>query len=68
MPFAAAAERLPIRKAVLLGMLPRQMPVMDRFQLAKEAGFEQIECPTTPDERQAEEIKKAADATGVRVG
>jgi hexulose-6-phosphate isomerase len=67
MPFAAAAERLPIRKAVLLGMLPRQMPVMDRFQLAKEAGFEQIECPTTPDERQAEEIKKAADATGVRV-
>ena len=48
-------------------MLPRQMPVVDRFKLAREAGFEEIECPTTPDESAAEEIKKAAEASGLRI-
>jgi len=64
---SAAGGRLPIRKAVLLSMLPRQMPVVDRFRLAREAGFEEIECPTTPDESAAEEIKKASDASGLRI-
>ena len=31
------------------------MSIADRFKLARDAGFEQIECPTTPDEHEAEE-------------
>ncbi len=63
----AAAERLPIRKAVLLSMLPKSMSYADRFQLARDVGFEQIECPTTPDPREAEEIKKASEKTGLHI-
>jgi len=64
---AAASTRLPIKKAVLLSMLPKSMSVADRFKLAIDCGFEQIECPTTPDERIAEELKKAAESSGLRI-
>lgn len=60
-PLLAANARLPIRKAVLLDMLPKKISMPDRFKLAVDAGFEAIECPTTPDERAAEEIKKASE-------
>ena len=58
-PALAANTRLPIRKAVLFDMLPKSLSIADRFKLAAGTGFEQIECPTTPDQRTAEEIKKA---------
>jgi hexulose-6-phosphate isomerase len=64
---AAATTRLPIRKAVLLSMLPTSMSVADRFKLAMDCGFEQIECPTTEDPGKAEEIKRAADGSGLRI-
>ena len=28
-------------------MLPNKMPIADRFQMARDCGFEEIECPTT---------------------
>jgi hypothetical protein len=40
----AAASRLPIKKAVLLSMLPKSMSMLERFKLAIDCGFEQIEC------------------------
>src|SRR5713226_8903927 len=64
---AAASARLPIKKAVLLSMLPRSMSMLDRFKLAVECGFEQIECPTTEDPAQAEEIKRAGEGSGLRI-
>jgi L-ribulose-5-phosphate 3-epimerase len=64
---AAAATALPIRKAVLLSMLPKSMSYADRFKLAKDVGFAQIECPTTPDQAEAEEIRKASAAAGLPV-
>ncbi len=64
---AAASSRLPIKKAVLFSMLPKSMSVRDRFKLAVDCGFEQIECPTTEDPGAAEEIKKAADTSGLRI-
>jgi hexulose-6-phosphate isomerase len=64
---AAGANRLPIKKAVLFSMLPKDMPLVDRFRMAREAGFEQIECHQTDDPAQAEEIKKAADASGLKI-
>lgn len=63
----AAANRLPIKKAVLLGMLPKQLSYRDRFQLARDCGFEEIECPTTADPQEAAAIGKAAQATGLRI-
>jgi L-ribulose-5-phosphate 3-epimerase len=64
---AAASGRLPIKKAVLLSMLPTSMSMLDRFKLAVDCGFEQIECPTTEDPGQAEEIKRAAEGSGLRI-
>jgi hexulose-6-phosphate isomerase len=63
-PFAVAAAappaRLPVRRAVEFSMLPGKIPVLDRFQMARDAGFEAIECPTTPDAAEAEEILAAS--------
>ncbi len=64
---AATSERLPIHKAVLFSMLPAEMSILDRFHLARDTGFEQTECGTTDDERQAEEILAASKKTGVRI-
>ena len=64
---AAASTRLPIKKAVLLSMLPKSMSMLDRFKLAVDCGFEQIECPTTDDQAQVEEIKRAAEGSGLRI-
>src|SRR5271170_2691832 len=63
----AASERLPIHKAVLFSMLPANLSIQDRFQLAHDTGFEQTECGTTDDEHQAEEILAASKKTGVRI-
>jgi hexulose-6-phosphate isomerase len=67
-PLAAAAEsRLPIRKAVEFNMLPNSVSVQDRFQMARDAGFEAIECPTTPDPAKAEEILAASKKAGLPI-
>jgi hexulose-6-phosphate isomerase len=60
---AAAPSRLPIRKAVEFSMLPGKIPVLDRFQIAHDAGFEAIECPTVPDAAAAEEVLAASRKT-----
>jgi hexulose-6-phosphate isomerase len=75
MPSAAAARlsapsaspQTKIKKAVLLGMLPKQLTYAERFKLAKEVGFEAVEANTTPDLREAEEIKKASEDAKVRI-
>ncbi|MEZ5399378.1 MAG: sugar phosphate isomerase/epimerase family protein [Bryobacteraceae bacterium] len=64
---AASAARLPIRKAVLMSMLPKDMPLADSFKMAREIGFEQIECPQIDDPARAEEIRKASDTSGLKI-
>src|SRR5580700_8544203 len=64
---AAPAERLPIHKAVLFSMLPAELSILDRFQLARDTGFEQTECGTTDDPREAQEILAASKKTGIRI-
>jgi len=63
----SAASPLPIKKAALLGMLPKGLSYADRFKLARDVGFEAVEAYTTPDQREADEIKKAADDARVRI-
>src|SRR5689334_14104376 len=72
-----AAEALPgpvapagpprIKNGVLLGMLPKNLSYADRMKMARDVGFEGIQAYTTPDQREAEEIKKAADDAGIKI-
>jgi len=62
-----SASALPIKKGVLLEMLPEKLSYADRFKLARDVGFDVVQAPTTPDERTAEEIKKAADVASIRI-
>src|SRR5436305_5630165 len=69
-PFVAAAApgRLPIKKAVEYSMIqPRTLSALEKFKIAKDAGFEEIECPTTPDQAKADEILAASKETGIRI-
>jgi hexulose-6-phosphate isomerase len=50
----------PLKKAVLISMLPKQMSYLDRFKLAVECGFEGIEAQTITDAKEADEIKEAS--------
>jgi L-ribulose-5-phosphate 3-epimerase len=60
-------DALSIKKGLVLSMLPEKLSVADRFKLARDTGFEVIQAPTTPNPEQADEIKAAADSSGVRV-
>jgi len=66
-PAAAVPGPLPIKKGVLLGMLPKELSYADRFKLARDVGFEAVQAYTTPKLSEAEEIKKAADAAGIKI-
>ena len=58
---------LSIKKGVWFEMLPAKLGTADRFKLARDVGFEVAQVPTEPDEHKAEEIKKAAEAAGIRI-
>lgn len=64
---AAAANRLPIKKGILTSMLPDKMSWKDKFQLAKDVGFEAIEGQTTEDSALETELRKASEATGMPI-
>jgi len=48
-------------------MLPENTSILDRFRMAKDAGFERIECPTTPNAADAEAIKTASEKVGLPI-
>lgn len=60
-------SRLPIHDAVEYSMLPESASIPERFQMARDAGFERIECPTTPDQAKAEQMKAAAEKAGIKI-
>jgi hexulose-6-phosphate isomerase len=66
-PTTPPPATLPIKKGVLLDMLPAKLSYAARMKMARDVGFEVIQAPTTPDQREAEEIKKAADGASVRI-
>lgn len=57
----------PLKKAVLISMLPKELSYEDRFRLAVESGFEGIEAQTVADLKEAEQIKEAAERVGLRI-
>jgi L-ribulose-5-phosphate 3-epimerase len=67
-PLSSAADTpLPIKKGVWMEMLPASLSYAERFKMARDVGFEVIQAPTEPDDRRAEEIKKAADEAKIRI-
>jgi hexulose-6-phosphate isomerase len=63
---AAAAAGTP-QKAILITMLPRELPYRDRFRVAIDAGFAGIEMQTVADPAEAEQIRDASASTGLRI-
>ena len=57
----------PLKKAVLISMLPKTMSYLDRFKLAIDCGFEAMEAQTITDQKEAEQIKEAADKAKLRI-
>jgi L-ribulose-5-phosphate 3-epimerase len=64
---AAQAAPLPLKKGLVYSMLPKAASIAEKFRMAKECGFPEVECYTTPDQAEAAEIKQAAAAAGVRI-
>ena len=53
------------KKACYVSMLGKEGSYLDRFQMAREAGFEGVEVGTTSDPKVAQEIKDAATKSGL---
>ncbi len=58
----AAAAKLPMKKAVLLSMIADGNSIADKFKIARDAGFDGMECGNVPTMKEAEEIAKASQA------
>src|SRR5437764_3902368 len=58
---------LPIKKGHVDSQLRTTLSHADRFNLARDTGFEVVQALTTPDQHTAEEIKNAADKANVRI-
>jgi L-ribulose-5-phosphate 3-epimerase len=64
---AQGSSKLSLDKGLVYSMLPKQMSAAERFKLARDTGFKVVQAPTTLDQNEAEELKAAADAAGVRI-
>jgi hexulose-6-phosphate isomerase len=63
----AAADAPRPKKAVLISMLPVDRSYRDRFSIARDAGFEGVEMRTVADPKEADRIKDASLAAGLRI-
>jgi L-ribulose-5-phosphate 3-epimerase len=64
---ATASGASSIKKGLVYGMLPKKLSHAERCKLARDSGFEVVQAPTTPDEKEADAIKKAAEAASLRI-
>ncbi len=55
------------KKAVLITMLPKELPYLDRFKLGLDAGFEGIEMQTVTDPKTADAIREASSKSGLKI-
>ena len=66
-PAAVAQAAGTLKKAVCVGVLPRDMPLVQRFELARKAGFEGVEPNTLNTPEEVKEYKAAAQSTGIKL-
>src|SRR2546425_10413253 len=60
-------QKQAIRKATVFGMLPANLPLEDRFKLARDCGFDGVEAYTMPDQKDVDATRAAAEKTGLKV-
>jgi len=56
-----------ITPAVLISMLPKELPYEERFRLAVDVGFTEMEAQTVDDDAEAEQIREAAESAGLHI-
>ncbi len=56
-----------LKKSLYYGMLPKSMSILERFKLAKRAGFIGIEVPTIENSDKLGEFKEAAKVSGLKI-
>ncbi len=66
-PAPAGGTPAGIRKATLISMLPRDRSYVERFTIARDAGFEALEMQTIASEAEAAEIGEASRKTGLKI-
>jgi L-ribulose-5-phosphate 3-epimerase len=66
-PSVPRAGKLTLKKGMVFDMLPASLSFADRFKLARDVGLEVVQAPTTPDQGQAEQMKKAADSARIHI-
>lgn len=62
-----SAAKLPMKKGVLVSMLPKDLSIKDKLQVAKDTGFDAVEGQTIEDKAEVEALRKASEQTGVPV-
>lgn len=64
----SGGKRLPIKKGIIESMIaPKTLSMEEKFQIAKDTGFDVVECHTEEDPKRAQEIRNASEKTGVRI-
>jgi len=63
----AESFRSKLIKSLYYGMLPETLTIEEKFRLAKRIGFEGIEVPTIEESGTAEEMKAAAQKSGLKI-
>ena len=56
-----------MKKGACIGVLPKKMSVMEKFELAKTAGFEGIEPTTLYSSEEVTQFREASQKTGVQI-
>jgi len=56
-----------LKKALCIGVLPRELGIMEKFKLAKATGFEGIEPNTIYKPDELNQYQEAAEATGIKI-
>lgn len=64
---AEAALRGELRKSLYWGMLPDTVSITERFKIIKRCGYAGVEIPTTENEADLAEMKKAAADNGIAI-
>jgi hexulose-6-phosphate isomerase len=65
MPVASAAS--PMKKSLVIDMLPKALSYLDRLKLARDVGFDGVEAQTVGDPKVADEIREASVKCGMRI-
>jgi len=56
-----------MKKAACIGVLPKEVSVLEKFEVAKRAGFEGVEPNTLYSPAEVAEYKQASEKTGIKI-